>query len=81
MDGTIFEFQKNGTMIGRKTLGDKEGIIEGIAEATGQTLRTTTTNPFTRRAETGTQTIVTLTGTEFVTEDANGTTVKMARMP
>src|SRR5262245_960459 len=25
MDGTIFEFQRNGTMIGRRTLGDKEG--------------------------------------------------------
>src|SRR2546430_87751 len=51
MDGTIFEFQKNGTMIGRKTLGDKEGFIEGTAEAAGQALHTTTTNPFTRKAE------------------------------
>jgi uncharacterized protein (TIGR03066 family) len=80
MDGTIFEFQGNGTMIGRKSLGDKEGLIEGTAEATGQTLRTTTTNPFTRKAETGTQTIVTLTENEFVTDDHRGTRVTMIRV-
>jgi uncharacterized protein (TIGR03066 family) len=80
MDGTIFEFQSNGTMIGRKSLGDKEGLIEGTAEATGETLRTTTTNPFTRKAETGTQTIVTLTENEFVTDDHRGTRVTMIRV-
>jgi uncharacterized protein (TIGR03066 family) len=77
MDGTFFEFQSNGTMIGRRTLGDKEGLIEGTAKAAGKTLRTTTTNPFTRKAETGTQTIVTLTENEFVTEDERGTRVTM----
>jgi hypothetical protein len=56
-----------------------DGIIEGTAEVAGTALRTTTTNPFTKRAETGTQT--TLTGTEFVTEDAAGAKVKMKRVP
>jgi uncharacterized protein (TIGR03066 family) len=80
MDGTIFEFQRNGTMIGRKTLDDKEGLIEGTAEAADRTLRTTTTNPFTRKAETGTQSILTLTENEFVTEDESGTRVTMVRV-
>jgi hypothetical protein len=79
MDGTIFEFQRNGGMIGRKSLGDNEGLIEGKALVTDKTLRTTTINPFTRKAETGTQTIVTLTETEFVTEDQKGTRVTMVR--
>src|SRR5262245_8286611 len=80
MDGTIFEFQRNGAMIGRKSLGDKEGLIEGTAEVTGKSLRTTTTNPFTKRPDTGIQTIVTLTETEFVTEDKNGTRITMTRV-
>src|SRR5262245_46877949 len=66
MDGTTFEFQRNGTMIGKATVNGKEGLIEGTAEVSGNTLRTTTTNPFTRKSDTGMQTIVTLTETEFV---------------
>jgi uncharacterized protein (TIGR03066 family) len=80
MNGTIFEFQRNGTMIGRKTQGDKEGRIEGTAIVTDKTLRTTTTNPFTGKAETGAQTIITLTAKEFVTEDQKGARVTMRRV-
>jgi uncharacterized protein (TIGR03066 family) len=80
MDGTVFEFQRNGAMIGRKTMGDKEGRIKGTAEVTDKTLLTTTTNPFTGRAETGTQTIITLNETEFVTEDRKGARVTMRRV-
>jgi uncharacterized protein (TIGR03066 family) len=80
MDGTVFEFQRNGTMIGRKTEGDKEGRIEGTALVSDKTLRTTTTNPFTGKAETGTQTIVTLTTTDFVTTDQKGKRVTMRRV-
>src|SRR5262245_35396207 len=79
MDGTIFEFQRNGAMIGKKTIDGKPHIIEGTADGTGQMLSTTTTNPLTQRAETGTQTIVTLTKTEFVTEDPKGTRIRMVR--
>jgi uncharacterized protein (TIGR03066 family) len=79
MDGTIFEFQRNGAMIGRKSLGDKDGLIEGTAEVSGNTLRTTTKNPFSGRAETGTQTIVLLNDTELVTEDRQGTRIAMVR--
>src|SRR5262249_4086439 len=56
MDGATFEFRRDGTMIGRLTADGKEGLIEGTAEVVGTKLRTTTTNPFTRKAETGTQT-------------------------
>jgi uncharacterized protein (TIGR03066 family) len=80
MDGTVFEFQHNGTMTGRKSQGVQEWLIEGTAEVTGDTLRTTTTRPNSRKAETGTQTIITLTDTEFVTEDASGARVTMTRV-
>ena len=79
MDGTIFEFQRNGAMTGRLTKDGNDRLIEGTAEVGGNTLRTTTTNPFTKRPETGTQTIVTLTENEFVTEDAKGTRIRMVR--
>src|SRR5262245_4687240 len=45
MDGVTFEFQRNGTMTGKHTVDGKEGLIEGKAEVTGTTLRTTTVNP------------------------------------
>src|SRR5262245_17205177 len=80
MDGATFEFRRNGTMVGRLTVQGKEGLIEGTAEVSGKTLRTTTTNPLTGKAETGTQTIVTLTEREFVTEDGKGTRVTMTRV-
>jgi uncharacterized protein (TIGR03066 family) len=79
MEGMALEFRRDGTMIGRAIINGNEGLIEGTAEVTGKTLRTTTTNHLTRKAETGTQTIVTLTETEFVTEDQNGTRVTMVR--
>jgi hypothetical protein len=68
-------------MIGKARMNGKEGLIEGMAEVDGKTLRTTTTNPFTGRKDTGTQTIVTLTETEFVTEDQKGTRITMKRVP
>lgn len=66
-------------MIGKAMINGKEGLIEGSAHVSGNTLRTTPTNPFTRKEETGTQTIVTLTETEFVTEDQRGTRISMVR--
>jgi uncharacterized protein (TIGR03066 family) len=80
MDGTIMEFRRSGTMIGKATIDGKDGIIEGTAEVVGNTLRTMTINPFSGRAETGTQTIVTLSESEFVTEDSNGSKVRMTRL-
>jgi uncharacterized protein (TIGR03066 family) len=80
LDGATFEFRRDGTMVGRFLMQGQEGLIEGKAEGSGKALRTTTTNPFTRKAETGTQTIVTLTETEFVTEDGKGTRVTMTRV-
>jgi uncharacterized protein (TIGR03066 family) len=78
-DGMTLDFRRDGTMIGKATIDGKEGIIEGTALVTGNTLRTTTTNPYTRKAETGIQTIVTLTQTEFVTEDQKGKRISMVR--
>ena len=80
LDGPTFEFSRDGTMISAFRTDGKELAMEGTAEVTDKTLRTTTTSPFTGKAETGTQTIVTLTETEFVTEDARGARVKMARV-
>jgi hypothetical protein len=57
-----------------------EYAIEGTADVTDKTIRTTSTNPFTGKEETGTQTIVTLTESEFVTEDKNGTRITMHRI-
>jgi uncharacterized protein (TIGR03066 family) len=79
MPGMTLEFRRNGTMIGKAIIDGKEGIIEGTAEVNGNILSTTTTNPFSRRLETGTQKIITLTQTEFVTEDQSGTRVTMIR--
>jgi uncharacterized protein (TIGR03066 family) len=78
--GMTLEFKRNGTMTGRAVIDGKENVMEGEAEVTGNTLRTTTTNPFTGRSETGTQTIVTLTETELVTQDAKGTKITMKRV-
>jgi uncharacterized protein (TIGR03066 family) len=80
-DGMTLEFRRNGTMLGKATIDGKDGVIEGTAEVTDNTLRTTTTNPFTGKGETGRQTIVTLTETDLVTEDARGNQVKMVRVP
>src|SRR5262245_61670023 len=57
MRGATMEFRRNVTMLGKFVQDGKEGIIEGTAEVEGNTLRTTTVNPYTRRPETGTQTI------------------------
>ena len=65
MDGMTLEFQRNGAMIGRANVEGTERLLEGTADVRDGTLRTTTINSFTNRAETGTQTIVTLTETEF----------------
>jgi uncharacterized protein (TIGR03066 family) len=80
MHGMTLEFKRNGTMIGKAIVDGKDHLLEGQAEVTGTTLRTTTTNPFTGRSETGTQTIVSLTETELVTEDAKGTRITMKRV-
>jgi uncharacterized protein (TIGR03066 family) len=81
MTGATFEFRRDGTMIGRMFVDGKENVLEGKAKSDGKTLRTTSTNPFTGKSETGTQTILTLTATELVTEDKNGTRVMMERVP
>jgi uncharacterized protein (TIGR03066 family) len=80
MNGATFEFRRNGTMIGSMFADGKENLLEGKARSDGKILRTTTTNPYTGKAETGTQTIVTLTQTQLITQDSNGTTVTMERI-
>jgi uncharacterized protein (TIGR03066 family) len=80
LDGMTLEFKRNGTMTGRAVVNGKHNEMEGEAEVSGTTLRTTTTNPMTGRSETGTQTIVTLTRTELVTEDQKGTRITMSRV-
>jgi uncharacterized protein (TIGR03066 family) len=81
MDGFVMEFTRQGAMTGRKTATDEEPIIEGRARVSGKTLSTTTLNPYTGKEDTGTQAIVSLTATEFVTEDAKGMRISMQRLP
>jgi uncharacterized protein (TIGR03066 family) len=80
LSGMTMEFKRNGSMRGRAVINGKENEMEGTAEVSGKTLRTTTTNPFTNRRETGTQTIVKLNDSELVTEDQNGTRITMTRV-
>ncbi len=80
LNGMTLEFKRNGTMTGRTTVDGQERVLEGSAAVEGNVLRTTTVNPGTGRAETGTQTIVTLTETDLVTEDARGSRVAMKRV-
>ena len=80
LSGATFEFRRDGSMTSTFRTGDKEFAMDGKAEVTGKTLRTATNNPFTGRAESGTQTIVTLTETEFVTEDGKGARITMKRV-
>jgi uncharacterized protein (TIGR03066 family) len=77
--GMTLEFKRNGAMTGRP-LGAQDRLVEGHASVEGKLLWTTTTNPFTGREETGTQKILTLTGTELVTEDSKGTRITMKRI-
>jgi uncharacterized protein (TIGR03066 family) len=80
MRGATFEFRRDGTMLGRYIQGSKEGIIEGTVAVEGKTLRTATIKPFTKRTETGAQTIIALTDTEFVTEEPRGSRIRMERV-
>jgi uncharacterized protein (TIGR03066 family) len=80
MDGASMEFSRNGSMTSRLRTGDKEFVMDGTATVSGKTLRTTTVNPLTGAAATGTQTIVTLTADELVVEDRTGTRTTMRRI-
>jgi uncharacterized protein (TIGR03066 family) len=79
-DGAIMEFHRDGTMKSTLRTGDKEFAMDGKAEVDGKTLRTTTVNPFSGRAESGSQTIITLTDTDFVLADGKGTRTRMKRI-
>jgi uncharacterized protein (TIGR03066 family) len=74
------EFRRNGSMIGKAIVNGQLNVMEGMAEVNGNTLRTTTTNPYTGKSETGTQTILKLTETELVTQDDKGTKITMKRV-
>jgi uncharacterized protein (TIGR03066 family) len=80
MDGATLEFFRDGTMIGKVNMDGKEGTIKGKVEVDGDTLRITSTNPFTRRPETDVQTIRTLTEDRLVLEDRKGTVLSMQRL-
>jgi uncharacterized protein (TIGR03066 family) len=79
--GMTLEFRRDGAMLGKAMIAGKEAEIEGTAEVTGDTLRTTTKNPYTGAQDTGVQTIVTLSDSEFVTRDSTGTRIVMRRVP
>jgi uncharacterized protein (TIGR03066 family) len=79
MEGATLEFFRDGRMLAKVNMQGKEGVIKAQVEVDGQTMRSTTVNPFTKMEETDTQTIVTLTDTQFVIEDRKGTVMKMER--
>ena len=74
------EFQRDGTMTGRAAINGEERELEGSASLRGNKLTTTTTNPFTGKRDSATQTVLSLTDTEFVTVDENGTRIVMRRV-
>jgi uncharacterized protein (TIGR03066 family) len=80
LEGMTIEFKRDGTMIGRAVIDGKEGEINGTVEVDGDTLHTTTKNPYTGKRETGSQRIVTLTETDLVTQDGKGKPVVMRRV-
>jgi uncharacterized protein (TIGR03066 family) len=79
LKGMTLEFKRNGAMTGRAVIDGKAGEMDGTAEVDGDILRTTTKNPLSGKRETGSQHIVTLTDTDFVTQDDKGTRVVMRR--
>jgi uncharacterized protein (TIGR03066 family) len=80
LSGMTVEFRRNGGMTGKAIIDGKESVLEGHAEVTGNTLRTTTTNPYSGRSDTGIQTIISLSEMEFVTEDEKGMRITMKRV-
>ena len=74
------EFQRDGTMTGRAVIDGQERELEGTASMRGNKLTTTTTNPFTGKRDSATQTVLSLTDTEFVTVDEQGTRIVMRRI-
>jgi uncharacterized protein (TIGR03066 family) len=80
LNGMTLEFRRNGTMIGKAVVDGKDNEMEGEVAVRGRILRTTTTNPYTGKADTGTQTIISLTETELVTEDPTGARITMKRV-
>jgi uncharacterized protein (TIGR03066 family) len=78
-EGATFDFFRNGTFTGRMNVQGNEGIVEGRVHVEGAKLLTTTRNPHTRKDETRTQTIKTLTREALVVEDDRGEVLRMKR--
>jgi uncharacterized protein (TIGR03066 family) len=78
-DGATFDFYRNGTMTGRINVQGKEGIIDARVRVVNHTLYITTLNPHSGSHERRTQDIESLTRTQLVLVDENGTRFQMAR--
>jgi len=78
-EGATFDFQRNGVMIGRINMHDREAIIDAHVRVTGSTLYITTHNPSTGEAQTKMQTIKTLTAHNLTLEDERGNIFEMKR--
>jgi uncharacterized protein (TIGR03066 family) len=81
MEGATLEFFRDGTMLAKVDVNGKEGVINAKVRADDNTVWSTTTSLMTGREVTDTQTIISLTDTEFVLEDKKGTLIKMERVP
>ena len=80
IDSPTLEFRRDGTMLITVVRAGTPWTLEGTAAVEGDILRTTKTDSLTGKRETGTQTIIALTPTEFTTEDADGTRITMKRL-
>jgi uncharacterized protein (TIGR03066 family) len=80
LQGMTIEFKRDGSMNSRAFVDGKQWQMSGTAEVDGKTLRTTAENPFTHKMDTGSQTIISLTESEFVTEDKTRTRITMRKV-
>jgi uncharacterized protein (TIGR03066 family) len=78
-EGATFDFYRNGGMVGRVNVKGREGVIHARVRVEGDTLFSTTRNPYSGQDETRKQTIKTLTAVSLVLEDEQGHVLRMSR--
>lgn len=81
-EGSIFDFHRNGTLVGKVQEGEWTGPLQATLRLEGKKIHSTTRQPRTGQKDTFVefvQTIRTLTEKELVLEDERGPVVKMAR--
>ncbi|MCI0461454.1 MAG: hypothetical protein L0Z62_31270 [Gemmataceae bacterium] len=80
LHGATLEFFRNGTMVGTVNLDGRKATIQGKVEVEGDKLHITSIHPLTKKQHTDTQTIRSLTDSEFILVDRKGTVIRMERL-